>query len=125
MGSARSALLFDEQCPLVSAACSNEPLETLPRRVRRGLAASIGKLAKLERLDLQGSSIKELPEEMGTMARLQALELRKNELTTYSLPSTIDGWKRITRLCLAYDDNGNGTAPGPGQMTKLTTTWVQ
>ena len=61
----------------------------------------IGKLTKLERLDLQGSSIKELPEEVGNLVNLQNMELRKNELTTYSLPSSLDGWKRITRLCLA------------------------
>ena len=60
------------------------------------------KLSKLERLDLQNSAVKELPEAIGQLTQLQMLDLRKNELTTYSIPFTIDGWKCITRLCLAY-----------------------
>jgi hypothetical protein len=30
------------------------------------------------------------------------VDVRKNELTTYSIPTTVDGWRNITRLCLAY-----------------------
>jgi len=65
-------------------------------------AAHIGKLTKLERLDLEGASLKKLPEEMGQLTQLKYVELRKNGLTTYTIPGTIENWKRITRLSFAY-----------------------
>jgi len=54
------------------------------------------------RLDLEGASLKKLPEEMGQLTQLKYVELRKNGLTTYTIPGTIENWKRITRLSFAY-----------------------
>lgn len=72
----------------------NPQIDTLP--------VTISRLTELKRLDLNGCSLNQLPEEIGQLKHLMVLDLRRNQLTSASFPEQFGNLGCLTRLFLRY-----------------------
>jgi len=63
--------------------------------------ASIKKLKNLQKLDCSYGSLTALPEEIAELSNLTVLDLRKNSLTTYSIPPCIRNLRKLEKFTIA------------------------
>lgn len=70
----------------------NTQIEVLP--------SFIGSLTKLKRIEANNCSISNIPEEIGNLKGLMILNLNNNDLTSFSIPTTIQNLSSLVRLFL-------------------------